>query len=523
MIRRLLDEEAAFDALLLPLRRQADQVMLAMNAFLMVVCLGLAPWRDTWIDALVVGASTLGLAAWLTLHRPGRLVTRLFMASAFMLYTGLIIHQSGGMTEGHFAAFGLIGVLLYYRDWRTIVVATAVIYLHHLLLGWAQVHGAPVFVFDSGRYWLKFGVHVAYFLPFVAMMALLSVWLRRDAAQSLRVIELADRIARGQLFEQVEIGHDDARSPLLQAVLGMKSLLLDLVRLSPLATAVVRLDDGRLMGANDAWQQGFGDASSQPGLAFDALPMWPQPQPWPVLLHELQTHAGAQDKKPLSCPLLDKRAQEIQAEVSIVVHHDARPPVAIVTAEDVSLRKAAERRMQRLAFRDRLTDLPNRASFEDDLYHAITAWRQFGRPFALALLDLDRFKEVNDSHGHAAGDIVLKTVAQRLAHALRDSDMCARLGGDEFAVVLHGCGDPDQARHRIEGLVEAIQRPIELHQGRIVVSVGASAGLTVSVQAYPDAEALMQEADAAMYRAKRAGKGSSVVSAVGLAAEASQA
>lgn len=505
MIGRLLGAEASFDPMLQPLRQKADQVMLAMTAFLLLVCLGLAPWRNTWVDALVVGLPTLGLAAWLMQRRPGRLVTRLYMASAFMVYTGLIIHQSGGTTEGHFAAFGLIGVLLYYRDWRTIVVATAVIYLHHLLLGWAQVQGAAVFVFDSGRFWWKFGVHVAYFLPFVTMMALLSVWLRRDASQSVRVMQLADRIARGQLFEQLEIGHDEKRSPLVQSVLAMKALLLDLVRLSPLATAVVRLDDGRLMGANQAWQRAFGEASARPGQAFDALPMWPQPRSWPVLLGELQAHAGTAENV-LHCVLRNDHAQEIQVEVSVVVHSDAAPPVAIVTAEDVTLRKATERRMLRMAFSDPLTDLPNRASFDNDLQHAISAWQQFGRPFALALLDLDGFKEVNDVHGHAAGDIVLKTVAQRIARDLRDSDLCARLGGDEFAVLLNGCGDPTEAQRSVENLVKSIQRPIELDQGRVVVSVGASAGLAVPSQQHTDADALMQLADVAMYRAKRAGK-----------------
>ncbi|WP_318729159.1 response regulator [Roseofilum sp. Guam] len=116
----------------------------------------------------------------------GTLSTRLFMACGFMIYTGLIIHQNGGVTEAHFSAFGLIGILLYYRDWRTILVATALLDIHHFILGYAQTLGFPIYVFASSHFWLMLLSHVLYFLPFVGMMSYLSIWLRREGYENQR-------------------------------------------------------------------------------------------------------------------------------------------------------------------------------------------------------------------------------------------------------------------------------------------------------------------------------------------------
>lgn len=120
MLKRLSLVEDRYDALLTPYRKNADRIMLGMNCFLLLVCFGLAPLRDTWLAVAAIGLPTLALGASLVMVSAGRLVTRFFMACAFMAFTGLIIHQTGGDIEGHFSAFGLIGVLLCYRDWRTI-------------------------------------------------------------------------------------------------------------------------------------------------------------------------------------------------------------------------------------------------------------------------------------------------------------------------------------------------------------------------------------------------------------------
>ena len=171
----LFAAESAYNQALFDYRVRADRIMVGMNLFLTLVCLAIAPYRGTWLEAVLIGLPTLGLSYWLQKNQAGELITRITMACAFMVYTSLMIHQSGGDIEAHFAAFGLIGVLLYYRDWRTIFAATVFIYLQHLVAGYAQYKGFAVYVFDTSAFWRTFVLHVAYFLPFVGMMGYLSI------------------------------------------------------------------------------------------------------------------------------------------------------------------------------------------------------------------------------------------------------------------------------------------------------------------------------------------------------------
>ena len=210
LFNNIIASEAAFDELLKPYRERADRIMVGMNLFLFLVCLAIAPLHDTWTVAEVVGLPTLLLSIWLMGRHPGELKTRLFMALGFMIYTALIIHQNWGVTEAHFSAFGLIGVLLYYRDWRTIIVATVSIYLHHLVLGYAQTLGLPIYVFGNPHFWVMFGSHITYFLPFIGMMSYLSVWLRREGygnqqdLQELKCTELKLQQLNQELEQRVE-------------------------------------------------------------------------------------------------------------------------------------------------------------------------------------------------------------------------------------------------------------------------------------------------------------------------------
>ncbi|WP_146180905.1 response regulator [Limnohabitans sp. 2KL-17] len=181
--------EGQEDAYLKPYRETADLIMVWTNLFMTLVCLGLAAVSGSWAAFLLVGVPTSLLSYVLWRIQPGQLLTRLYMACAFMVYTSLLIHQSEGDIEAHFSAFGLIGVLLYYRDWRTIAVATLFIYLQHLVGGYAQTLGFPIYVFDTPQFWSTFWLHVAYFLPFVSMMGFLSIWLKKEGVEQQRIIQ----------------------------------------------------------------------------------------------------------------------------------------------------------------------------------------------------------------------------------------------------------------------------------------------------------------------------------------------
>jgi diguanylate cyclase (GGDEF)-like protein/PAS domain S-box-containing protein len=170
---------------------------------------------------------------------------------------------------------------------------------------------------------------------------------------------------------------------------------------------------------------------------------------------------------------------------------------------DISERKALEEQLRQLALHDPLTLLANRNLFRDRVQHALTlAERGEGR-VAVMFLDVDNFKNINDSLGHDMGDRLLQEVAQRIVQISRSSDTAARLGGDEFALLLEGVGAVAEVQRHAEALIEALGAPFSL-DGR-EVRVTASLGVAISA-AHTGAEVLLSNADLAMYHAKAAGK-----------------
>jgi diguanylate cyclase (GGDEF)-like protein len=168
---------------------------------------------------------------------------------------------------------------------------------------------------------------------------------------------------------------------------------------------------------------------------------------------------------------------------------------------------SAMQRVTHLATHDVLTGQPNRALFMDRLGLALAAVRRDAQSaVALLCLDLDRFKDVNDTLGHAMGDELLRQVAQRLRAELRDTDTLARLGGDEFAIIQPRLNHPHSAEVLAERLIAAIEPPFDLggHQVRVGVSVGVA---LAAGRAYDAPEALLSDADTALYAAKREGRG----------------
>jgi diguanylate cyclase (GGDEF)-like protein/PAS domain S-box-containing protein len=176
-----------------------------------------------------------------------------------------------------------------------------------------------------------------------------------------------------------------------------------------------------------------------------------------------------------------------------------------LVSEDITEEHKAEEALRHLALHDSLTGLPNRALLQDRVATALAAGRRTGQPVALLVMDLDQFKEINDTLGHPMGDRMLEQVGARLATVLRDCDTVARLGGDEFAVLLTVDAGRTNAERVAIRIRDALAEPFDLVG--IAVQTAASVGIVISPDHGTDAETLTQRADIAMYNAKRSGRG----------------
>ena len=203
--------------------------------------------------------------------------------------------------------------------------------------------------------------------------------------------------------------------------------------------------------------------------------------------------------------LLDTDESEIAVEaIQRVVDLGGKPHRAIAI-RDLRARKEAERNILFLAHHDALTGLPNRSSFNKKLEQEIEAALVSSQRLAVLCLDLDRFKEVNDLFGHAAGDRALQAVAKRITSLLDDKQMMARLSGDEFAIIVPGLTNPSTAGRVAESILESLQVSIEgVEPGQLV---GASIGIAICPDDATDRHALLSHADTALYRAKNEGRG----------------
>lgn len=182
---------------------------------------------------------------------------------------------------------------------------------------------------------------------------------------------------------------------------------------------------------------------------------------------------------------------------------DGRATHFVSIGRDVTDRIREMADLTRAATHDSLTDLPNRRLFFDRLGQALRQAARRGSGLAVAVVDVDRFKSINDVHGHLAGDAVLQGVASRLQRCVRDEDTVARLGGDEFGLILLDAAAPAVVSALLEKILRAIAAPLPVDDYAITMSV--SIGASLSRPDEGDGRGLMQRADEAMYRAKRAG------------------
>jgi diguanylate cyclase (GGDEF)-like protein/PAS domain S-box-containing protein len=200
------------------------------------------------------------------------------------------------------------------------------------------------------------------------------------------------------------------------------------------------------------------------------------------------------------------RGPRLQATRRLVIRNsrgEAKCLIAVI--EDVTERKKAEQRIAFLAHHDALTGLANRAALVQKIDEAAARQRRRNEPFAVLLLDLDRFKQVNDTLGHPAGDTLLIEVATRLKSLLRETDVLARLGGDEFAIIQAGeTHQRDAARALAERIIATLAKPFAIDAADI--NIGTSIGIALAPEHGGGSDSLLKMADLALYRAKSAGR-----------------
>jgi diguanylate cyclase (GGDEF)-like protein/PAS domain S-box-containing protein len=296
----------------------------------------------------------------------------------------------------------------------------------------------------------------------------------------------------------------DARRAQAQAVARFRTLF------DGASLGILRLDaEGVAVEVNPALEQMLGASAEELiGSRFSAHLSAEHRETVDELLAE--TVSGARGSFALEARCTTKAGGLLWAHVRAVAEQreDDAPLRVVAMIENITERKRAEQELIRQsevnehqALHDPLTGLPNRLLFGERIAHAIRHAERHQTKLAVVLMDLDRFKEVNDSLGHSAGDHLLIKVGERMLDAIRGSDTVARLGGDEFGLLLPDLHDGDGAIPVISRIRAALERPVQVHS--LPLAVEASIGIAIYPDHGTDAQALIQKADVAMYDSKR--------------------
>ena len=264
---------------------------------------------------------------------------------------------------------------------------------------------------------------------------------------------------------------------------------------------------GRILQSNAAFQAQLGySAEALRSMDFPSL-THPEDAPREMELFR-DVESGRRDSY-----RLEKRFRAaggrhawIDSTVSAIRVGDSRPQHYVVVCTDIEARKNAEAHIRYLAQSDALTGLPNRSMLASRLEEVLAEARTSRQPFAVMFIDIDRFKNINDSLGHGTGDTLLQEMARRLGMCVRGSDTLARHGGDEFVVVLPRVQDTAQVSQVATKMLAMIEQPLTIDQH--LLSVTCSIGIALYPGDGEDAESLMKNADAAMYVAKNSGRNS---------------
>lgn len=269
-------------------------------------------------------------------------------------------------------------------------------------------------------------------------------------------------------------------------------------QVNPHSMTIVTLEEQRFVEVNDGFREMFGYGADEVlGRRVSEFDLWVDPNDQQRVLAHLEAE-GQIDGIETQFRTADGEVVDTLYSSALLELNGETCVLAIV--QDISRRKSYERQLEHRALHDSLTDLPNRRLFRDRLDHALDRPVETDEQLAVIFLDIDRFKVVNDTLGHSAGDQLLKRVADRLAETVDKGVTVARFGGDEFVVLVEQLDGPGDARHVAGRLVEAVEQPCTV--GGTDFHPSVSVGIAISDRDTRDADDLLRYADIALYESK---------------------
>lgn len=289
--------------------------------------------------------------------------------------------------------------------------------------------------------------------------------------------------------------------------LGETKIFLDsIIQHAPIAILVKDAKTLKFVLANRALEETLA-VSTDWFLGKDVFDIYPREHAEPMDKADRECLANSigivHGEYPVDNPRLGRRILNTKRFVIRDAMGEAKYLVLVI--DDVTQRRMTEQQIAFMAHHDALTGLANRVSVMEKIDKAVSRQRRLGVPFSVLMLDLDRFKQVNDTIGHAAGDTLLRKVAERLKASLRETDVLARLGGDEFAVIQSGGEDQRASAGLLANrFIELVSKPFEIDGKEL--AIGVSVGISLAPEHGTDPDDLMKMADMALYDAKSAGR-----------------